>query len=349
MTTPNAPTIERLTAGAVVVRLVDGLRSYLLVGPASGKAEWVLPKGGIESDETPEATALRELGEEAGVRGALVGAIGGSDFAAPTGNTKTKWFLATYLGAITPQEARATCWLPFAAAHEALSFPEAKEVLANAEALASKVWPDAPNPDPLFVSTLQSQLQFLNARMLEVSDTANKFLARFVFGGMVAVVALLNADLVMFKARPALSSPFSVAIALGSGALVILLSFIYFRTVEHHYAEQRLSHRKLKYKFELTLYALLARSTPEAYARMMEESLEGAGSGEKFPVSFAFPTMATYLKNHHRHRFAGFKRSGSGYIVIAMLLVLITMVVRASGLLLQPPPEPSELRLRLLD
>ena len=339
---------RRMTAGAVVVRIVDGRRSYMLVGPASGKAEWLLPKGGIESGETPETAALRELAEEAGGRGALVGHIGKSEFAGAAGTTEATWFLAAYVGTVTPRESRGTCWLPFSAAHDALSFREAREVLANAENLAAKVWPDSPGPEPLYISTLQSQLQFLNARMLEASDTANKFLTRFVFGGMVAVVALLNADLVMFKERPKLGSAFSVGIALGAGMLVMLLSYIYFRTVERHYSEHRLSHRKLKYKFELTLYALLAPSTPEAYAQMMEGSLEASRSGDKPPAVFGFATMGPYLKNHHQRRFAGLKRSGSGYTGIAMMLVLITIVVRASGLLLQSSPEPAELKVRLL-
>jgi len=339
---------RRVTAGAVAVRVVDGRRSYMLVGSASGRAEWLLPKGGLESGETPEAAAIRELGEEAGVRGALVCPIGTSEFAGAAGTTETTWFLATYVGTVTPQESRAACWMPFPAAREALSFREAKDVLDVAENLASKLWPDSPGPEPLYVSTLQSQLQFLNARMLEASDTANKFLTRFVFGGMVAVVALLNADLVMFKERPKLGSAASLGVALGAGVLVMLLSYIYFRTVERHYSEHRLSHRKLKYKFELTLYALLTPSTAEAYALMMEGSLEANGTGDKPPAVFGFATMAPYLKNHHQKRFVELKRSGSGYTGIAMLLVLITIVVRASGLLLQSPSEPAELRVHLL-
>ena len=41
---------------------------------------WVLPKGTMESGESPEETALREVREESGVSGKIVGYIGESKY-----------------------------------------------------------------------------------------------------------------------------------------------------------------------------------------------------------------------------------------------------------------------------
>jgi diphosphoinositol-polyphosphate diphosphatase len=57
----------RLVTGCVPI-LNDG---RILLVSASRKAEWILPKGGWELDETMEESAVRESFEEAGVLGAL--------------------------------------------------------------------------------------------------------------------------------------------------------------------------------------------------------------------------------------------------------------------------------------
>lgn len=57
----------RLTTGCVPI-LRNG---QILCISANKKAEWILPKGGWENDESIEASALREAFEEAGVSGVL--------------------------------------------------------------------------------------------------------------------------------------------------------------------------------------------------------------------------------------------------------------------------------------
>ena len=58
-------------AGCVVFRKDGEEILFLVISSSSGK-HWVLPKGHIEENESPEAAALRELKEEAGIKGQIV-------------------------------------------------------------------------------------------------------------------------------------------------------------------------------------------------------------------------------------------------------------------------------------
>jgi len=65
------------SAGGVLVRRLDGDWELAAIRPA-GKPEglWVLPKGQIDRGETGEEAALREVTEETGARGRLLGKLG---------------------------------------------------------------------------------------------------------------------------------------------------------------------------------------------------------------------------------------------------------------------------------
>ena len=68
---------REFSAGGVLVRVQDG-RPWLAAIRPEGKPEglWALPKGRIGEGEKPEATAVREVEEETGVRGELVRKLG---------------------------------------------------------------------------------------------------------------------------------------------------------------------------------------------------------------------------------------------------------------------------------
>jgi len=65
------------SAGGVLVRRLEGEWVLAAIRPA-GKPEglWVLPKGAIDPGETGEHAALREVAEETGAHGRLLGKLG---------------------------------------------------------------------------------------------------------------------------------------------------------------------------------------------------------------------------------------------------------------------------------
>lgn len=59
--------VRELTAGGIVFRRgVGGQVEMLLIQDAKGR--WSIPKGHVEEGETAQETALREIGEEAGIK-----------------------------------------------------------------------------------------------------------------------------------------------------------------------------------------------------------------------------------------------------------------------------------------
>ncbi len=67
--------IREFSAGGVCVRRMRG-RDYLAAVRVKGGTVLALPKGHIDRDETSAEAAAREVSEEAGVEGALLGKLG---------------------------------------------------------------------------------------------------------------------------------------------------------------------------------------------------------------------------------------------------------------------------------
>lgn len=128
-------------AGGAVFRQRDGAIEYLLVAAKDTADEWVLPKGHIDGDETPETAALREVAEETGLKASVIGPIPGRvNFAAVHDGTpevvRAKFYLMACEGAAEgATETRAQRWLPHEEAIAALAFPESRDVLIRAEEL----------------------------------------------------------------------------------------------------------------------------------------------------------------------------------------------------------------------
>jgi len=136
---------HEFSAGIVVYREHEGQRLYLLLHYASG--HWDFAKGKIEKGETKQEAALRELKEEANISAKILPGFEFSfDYWFRGYETrelinKTVYFFVgpTQETDITlSKEHQGFAWLPYDTALEQLTYDNAKELLADAEAFLNK-------------------------------------------------------------------------------------------------------------------------------------------------------------------------------------------------------------------
>jgi 8-oxo-dGTP pyrophosphatase MutT (NUDIX family) len=130
-------------AGAVAFRKRGDRTLYLVISSSDGR-HWVLPKGHIEPGESPEAAALRELNEEAGVRGEIVERLPPQSFERAGAKVAVQYFLVRELAAAPARENRSIRWEDEPAAARLLTFDEARETLRHAAAVVHDLREDTP-------------------------------------------------------------------------------------------------------------------------------------------------------------------------------------------------------------
>jgi 8-oxo-dGTP pyrophosphatase MutT (NUDIX family) len=121
-------------AGAIAVRREGAEPLVLLVTAKKNPEHWIFPKGHVEPGEELAATALRELEEEAGVKGEILGRVGASTFRSGNEEIEVTYFLVRAGSRGKDREGRRRLWLPPAAARARLSFPDARDLLDGAMA-----------------------------------------------------------------------------------------------------------------------------------------------------------------------------------------------------------------------
>lgn len=125
-------------AGGIVARTVNGEQEYLLVEASRTRGLWVLPKGHIETGETPEDAAVREVDEEAGVLATIVARAGEIEFAADGRTVWVVFFLMRYEGECSHPPERARAWHRYDNALRLVHFDATRRVLTQAHTLAAK-------------------------------------------------------------------------------------------------------------------------------------------------------------------------------------------------------------------
>ncbi|MBI4037484.1 NUDIX domain-containing protein [Candidatus Curtissbacteria bacterium] len=112
----------------------------VLVTQHSGHKGWDFPKGHIESGESAEAAALREVEEETGVKAKIIERVGDTKyFYFDAGERVFKiviFFLMKYVGegkATTAFEVSAMEWLPVEVVEEKLTFKDTKKLWGEAK------------------------------------------------------------------------------------------------------------------------------------------------------------------------------------------------------------------------
>jgi len=131
-------------AGGVVFKLTNEGPRYLLVEASGTRDRWVFPKGRVEDGEAGAAAALREVGEEAGVRARLVRRLGPVEHKKEGERIAIAYFLMAYEGRITPLEKRRIRWLAFAEATRALDRGKSRRILRSAHRLVAAAAKDEP-------------------------------------------------------------------------------------------------------------------------------------------------------------------------------------------------------------
>lgn len=126
-------------AGGIVFRSEKGEPRVLIVTARRRRKRWVLPKGTVEDGEEPSDTALREVREEAGVTGTIVGHAGTAKYNTRQGRVQVEYYLIRYRRAVDGgDEERRTRWCAVEDAIRMLTYASARRVLLQAHPLISK-------------------------------------------------------------------------------------------------------------------------------------------------------------------------------------------------------------------
>jgi 8-oxo-dGTP pyrophosphatase MutT (NUDIX family) len=138
--------VREFSAGGVLVRRLRGRWVVAAIRPG-GKPEgtWALPKGLVDSGEEPAATAAREVAEETGAEGTLVGKLGDVRYVYTRRGQRVfkvvSFFLMRYrrgrLGDVPERfrhEVAETRWLPLDEAPRLLAYGGEREMVERARA-----------------------------------------------------------------------------------------------------------------------------------------------------------------------------------------------------------------------
>lgn len=137
----SLPTVEEVSAGGLVVRLIGGRLEVAIIARYNrgGRLEWCLPKGHPEGRETHEEAAIREVEEETGIAGDILASLGAIDYWFTVSSHRVHKTVHHYLlratgGELTTEndpdhEAVDVAWVDLDVLNAKLSFPNERRIV----------------------------------------------------------------------------------------------------------------------------------------------------------------------------------------------------------------------------
>jgi 8-oxo-dGTP pyrophosphatase MutT (NUDIX family) len=146
---------RQVSAGGVIVRSEhDGTLELCIINPV-GRTIWSLPKGQVESGESTQMAAVREVREETGVEGVIVADLETVDYWFYSRSDETRvhktvhYFLMRATGGDCSQhdhEVQEAVWLSVDGALDRMTYPNERQVVRAAATIA-RGWMDDDRSD----------------------------------------------------------------------------------------------------------------------------------------------------------------------------------------------------------
>jgi len=139
--------VNEFSAGGLVVDLGGDVPRGALIGRTDrhGRLLWSLPKGHIETGETPEQAAVREVREETGISGEILAELGTIDFWFVAEGRRIHKTVQHYLlratgGQLSDADVEVTevAWVPLPEIREQLAYPDERGLVDTAGRLLAE-------------------------------------------------------------------------------------------------------------------------------------------------------------------------------------------------------------------
>src|SRR5438309_233295 len=144
---PRLPRVDETSAGGLVLDLSGPVPMGALIGRTNrrGRLLWSLPKGHLEEGETAEQAAVREVEEETGISGEILGELGTIDFWFVAEGRRIHKTVRHYLLRATggelsdaDVEVTAVAWVPLTEMRAQLAYPDERGLVDTAGRLLAE-------------------------------------------------------------------------------------------------------------------------------------------------------------------------------------------------------------------